>query len=429
MHVCTAAASPGGGRELELGGSASGIAPTVAQVLRPQQHGPAAFGALGELLRAGGLVAFPTETVYGLGANGLDAAAVLKIFEAKGRPLNDPCILHVPGVAEGLALLELSGLERAVFEALAESCWPGPLSIVGRAGPSVPRVVTAQTDFVAVRCPAHPAALELLREARVPLAAPSANRFGHISPTCAEHVLDDLGHIQGLHILDGGPCGVGIESTVVKLDLEQHRVVVLRKGGASRERLQAALAKGSAAGLFGGVEVAIEYHDTRKAAEQEVEGSKALEAPGMMLRHYAPSVPTFLLCEADEANAAIAGFVAQEPARCVLVDFDGRLRRHQALFLKVFDLCDDPGIAGCGPGEGGDEDSVAQKACRHVFAVLRAAEAFALATGAKLICLADFAPDVHGSYAEALHDRLFRAASGRRLLLALGAGGPQLVAL
>lgn len=433
--ACRAAAkrpspAPESGLAFRSGGS-SGSGGDGGLVLRPP-HAPERFAELGASLRAGRLVAFPTETVYGLGANGLEAAAVLKIFEAKGRPLNDPCILHVPGPEAALELLDLDDLERAVFGHLAGACWPGPLSIVARARPVVPREVTAQTDFVAVRAPCHPVALELLRAAGVPVAAPSANRFGHISPTTPEHVAEDLGHVEGLKILDGGPCGVGIESTVVKLDLARRRIVVLRKGGTTGERLERVLAEGS--GVFG-AEVRLEFHSkhgdkaerpeasppamTAEGAAPRAEDDEAQQAPGMMLRHYAPALPTFLLSvgarvtgEARASTSAAPGEISQ----AVLVDFGGRLQEHARHFLRSFDLC-----VAAGP-EGRSE---AEEACRAVFATLRAAEAFAQSSGAQLICIADF--EAQGGYAEALHDRLFRAASGRRLLLAPGVA-PALVA-
>ncbi|OLQ13944.1 Threonylcarbamoyl-AMP synthase [Symbiodinium microadriaticum] len=210
----------------------------AACILRPP-HSSERFEALGAALRRGRLVAFPTETVYGLGANGLDPDAVLQIFEAKGRPLTDPCILHVSKAADAHALLDLDPDARAVFDVLTKEFWPGPLSIVGPARPVVPPQVTASTGFVAVRCPSHPLARQLVEAAGKPLAAPSANRFGHISPTLPDHVLQDLQHVPFLQILDGGPCNVGIESTVLKLDLASSAksLLLLRQGGVPRERL------------------------------------------------------------------------------------------------------------------------------------------------------------------------------------------------
>ena len=174
-------------------------------------------------LVAGQLVAFPTETVYGLGAHAFDTAAVCRIFEVKGRPRTDPIICHVPTqeAAERLVRLKPHGI--ALLRRLSERFWPGPLTIVARACPALPDEITSGTGFVGVRCPDHALALELLTAAGVPVAAPSANRFGHVSPTRAEHVMNDLGAHE-IYVLRGAEgescCEVGIESTVVKIDEE-----------------------------------------------------------------------------------------------------------------------------------------------------------------------------------------------------------------
>ena len=163
-------------------------------------------------IREGGVVAFPTETVYGLGASALDAAAVAKIFELKGRPGSSPLIVHVSSI-------EMAKKYAAdwppVADDLARRHWPGPLTIVVKKSPAIPDIVTAGLGTVGLRMPAHPLALELIDLAGVPIAAPSANRFMHLSPTTAQHVADELG--DAVEILDGGPCQVGIESTVVSV--------------------------------------------------------------------------------------------------------------------------------------------------------------------------------------------------------------------
>jgi len=388
-----------------------------ACILRPP-HKDEVFGHLGRALRAGSLVAFPTETVYGLGANGLDATAVLKIFEAKGRPLTDPCILHVSSSSAALPLLELSEDERAVFDVLTESCWPGPLSLVARAAPCVPREVTAGTDFVAVRCPAHPIAQRLLIAGDVPVAAPSANRFGHISPTTAEHVLADLNHWEGLRILDGGQCGVGIESSVVKLELP-HRVVMLRKGGATKERLEAVLAQAMRSGKLTKT-VAVEYPTTQAQAPKTDE-SEAQISPGLLLRHYAPSLQTALLSVVTAAGPGEAPKAL--PERSILIDYHGQFSGHHGLFLKTFDLTSEES------SKGDASSSHAEEACTRIFAVLRAAEAAGIEAKAELICIADFPHKDLGGYIEALHDRVFRAASGRKIGLYLHGDKPCFVAL
>lgn len=184
------------------------------------------------ILKNGGLVAFPTETVYGLGADALDPLAVAKIFEAKERPTFDPLIVHVPDVEEAKAL---AAKFPPLAERLAEAFWPGPLTLVLPKKPCVPDLVTSGLPTVALRAPAHPLALELLRAFGGALAAPSANLFGHISPTTAGHVVRSLGQRVDL-VLDGGPCRVGVESTV--LSLIEETPVLLRHGGVSLEELE-----------------------------------------------------------------------------------------------------------------------------------------------------------------------------------------------
>ena len=200
-----------------------------------------------QILRAGGLVALPTETVYGLGAHALDAAAVGRIFEAKQRPAWDPVIVHIADLAmlEGLVCWEgvADGVEARARRLMA-AFWPGPLTLLLRRTEAVPDAVTAGRALVGVRMPAHPVALELIRRAGVPVAAPSANLFGHTSPTTAEHVLDDLdGRIDA--VVDAGATGLGVESTV--LDCCQSPMVIYRPGAVTAEQIRAV---GGPVGLF-----------------------------------------------------------------------------------------------------------------------------------------------------------------------------------
>lgn len=213
-----------------------------------------------ELLRAGRLVAFPTETVYGLGANALSAQAVARIFEAKGRPHTSPLIVHL---ASREAAAEVVSRWPEEASKLAERFWPGPLTLVLPKQPSVPDIVTAGLGTVGVRVPSHPVALALLRECGLPLAAPSANRFTQLSPTTAEHVRRSLGDRVD-YILDGGPCTVGIESTVISLAGEP---TLLRPGGISRAQIEK---------VIGPVSVMTEAK----------EGAHA--SPGMHAKHYSP---------------------------------------------------------------------------------------------------------------------------------------------
>jgi L-threonylcarbamoyladenylate synthase len=232
------------------------------RVLEPTD---AAVAEAAGLIEAGELVAFPTETVYGLGANALDAKAVKRIFEAKGRPSDNPLIVHVsaPEAAEPLCHVD----ERS--RALMRAFWPGPLTLLMPKKPVVPPETNAGLSSVAVRMPSHPAARKFLAACSVPVAAPSANLSGRPSPTTAQHVLGDLDGKIPL-ILDGGPCEVGLESTV--LDMTKETPTIVRPGGVTREMLLTALPA---------VDVAASV--MRPLAK----GEKAV-SPGMMYKHYAP---------------------------------------------------------------------------------------------------------------------------------------------
>ena len=220
-----------------------------------------------ELLRAGQVVALPTETVYGLGADALNPAAVARIFALKGRPTDHPLIIHLPPEAK---LDDWAAEVPPAARALAAAFWPGPLTLILTRGPRVPRAVTGGQDTVALRVPDHPVALALLRAFGSGIAAPSANRYGHISPTTAAHVWTEFGDAVPL-VLDGGPCRVGIESTIV--DLSRGAPVVLRPGAVTERDLRRVLG------------------DT---AHRPAEGA-APRAPGLVKRHYAPRTPAELV--------------------------------------------------------------------------------------------------------------------------------------
>jgi len=237
---------------------------------------PGEIDRAAQLLRAGRLVAFPTETVYGLGANALDAEAVARIYAVKRRPGTSPLIVHVASIEMAQSLV---ANWPEIADRLARRFWPGPLTLVLEKQlekqPVIPAIVTANLPTVGLRMPAHPIALALIRAAGVPLAAPSANRFTELSPTTAEHVRRSLGSDVDL-ILDGGPCQVGIESTVLSLaepGPDEQRPVLLRPGGISRRELEA---------VVGPV-----------ASANEVQAG-AHPAPGMHPRHYSPRTPLYL---------------------------------------------------------------------------------------------------------------------------------------
>ncbi|MBQ7541001.1 MAG: threonylcarbamoyl-AMP synthase [Clostridia bacterium] len=253
----------------------------------------------GEVLRRGGLCGMPTETVYGLAANALDEAAVRKIFAAKGRPQDNPLIVHIADLSQWPALVREIP-PRA--EALAKAFWPGPLTIILPKSGRVPDAVSCGLATVAVRMPSHPIAAAIIRAAGVPLAAPSANLSGKPSPTTAAHVLHDMDGRIDL-IVDGGACSVGVESTVVTLCTERPRL--LRPGGVTLEMLQSVLGE----------------VDVDKAVLGETDAGERPASPGMKYKHYSPDADVRLVRGSVERFSAYA---ASFPLRETLIlCFDG----------------------------------------------------------------------------------------------------------
>lgn len=264
-----------------------------------------------DIIAQGGLVAFPTETVYGLGANGLNAQAVQNIFTAKGRPLDNPVILHI---ADYNQLYTLVRSISATAERLITEYWPGPLTLLFPKSSLVPDVVTAGLDSVAIRMPNHPIATEFITLAGCPVAAPSANRSGKPSPTQAAHVVDDLfGSIDA--IIDGGEVAIGIESTV--LDVTQSTPQLLRPGAVTKEQLEA---------LIGTV--------------TEVRHSNVPRAPGMKYKHYAPTAQVVVVDSQHALHAALA-MHASATVR-VLSYPNAELMAHQ--LFRDFRECDAQGV-------------------------------------------------------------------------------------
>ncbi|MCH7989848.1 MAG: threonylcarbamoyl-AMP synthase [Planctomycetes bacterium] len=273
------------------------------------------------ILRNGGLVAFATETVYGLGVNAFDVNAVARVFEVKNRPRFDPLIVHVndPTWLERLAT-DVPDQARQ----LADRFWPGPLSLVLPKADDVPDLVTAGLSTVAVRIPDHPLALDLLRKADLPIAAPSANPFGCLSPTCAEHVAQQLGNRID-YILDGGICKVGIESTVLKVG--NGEPVLLRPGGLSSEDIEA---------VIGPVTF---------AAISESETAKAQLSPGRLLKHYAPQTKLIIvpdLKDLTNPEEQSIGLLSLQPitervsaTACEVLSQTGDLREAAANFFAA----------------------------------------------------------------------------------------------
>ncbi|GIL72269.1 hypothetical protein Vretimale_431 [Volvox reticuliferus] len=265
------------------GFSCDAAIPSVSNPLHPGISQAAA------LLAAGQVVAIPTETVYGLAANALSAAAVRRVYAAKNRPADNPLIVHVSSLEMLASLYPPGWVLPSAYEAVVSDLWPGPLTILLPRSNLVPDVVTCGQSTMAVRMPAHPVALALIATCGFPLAAPSANSSGRPSPTLARHVLDDLGGRVSL-ILDGGPCTCGVESTV--LDGLRNPPAILRPGGITREQL---------AGYPGLAELLL-YH--RDFVDPQLEAAPS--TPGMKYRHYSPSAPVILLDPGDAPLASVS---------------------------------------------------------------------------------------------------------------------------
>ncbi len=307
------------------------------------------------VLRTADLVAFPTETVYGLGANALDASAVAGIFAAKQRPEFDPLIVHI---ARRDQLNELTHDLPESAALLADRFWPGPLTLVLPKREIVPDLVTAGLPTVGIRMPGHPVALELLRTANLPVAAPSANLFGRISPTTAAHVMDQLADRIDL-VLDGGPCAVGVESTIV--EPSDDHLVVLRPGGVTLEELRDI-----------GLPVSLQTSSANP--------SQPLSAPGTLESHYAPRTPLTLVPDLPSlAPAPDAGVLAFTPlddpgrfAEVLVLSETGCLKEAAAGFFAALRHLDAQGYeqiyASCFPSRGlgiALNDRLRRAASRH----------------------------------------------------------------
>jgi L-threonylcarbamoyladenylate synthase len=377
------------------------------------------LAAAGARLRAGDLVAFPTETVYGLGCNALDESAIAKVFAAKERPSSDPLISHVLTTEQACRLWAAditdtattdtseSTLEYRILSTLCDTFWPGPLTLVAAAAGAVPPSLMAHTGYCAVRSPSHTIARALIAAADCPIAAPSANKFGHVSPTTADHVWDDLS-MEDVWILqdddernDNGngdttnsqqrdSCHVGVESTVAKLEMNAggNTLTVLRQGAVSVKELAACMLKAG----FGPDEIVV------SAVQRATADHVANVAPGQTIRHYSPHIPSFLV--SPKLYDALREPPQQNPEQyslqsTIILDYGQRLVNWKEHSLEYRDLS----VTGDGA-----------EACATVFEALRWAESV---SGADRVLFPEFATNgASDALAIALKDRLTRAASG-----------------
>ena len=405
----------------------TGMALSCARVLPCNDEG---ITRAATSIKAGELVAFPTETVYGLGADALQAESVKRIFQAKRRPATDPLIVHVHSYDQVSALFDFESPQGAVastlISQLCASFWPGPLTIIYKATAVVPPEVTSGTGFVGVRSPRHPIARQLLERSGACIAAPSANRFGHVSPTTHNHVLADLGE-EDISVLQDDPeetggCDIGIESTVCRISPAGDAVSILRCGAVTPAALQAICGSNIPVTVAdsGGILAEGPTPTSPPAEVQGAEkGSNAAVAPGQMVRHYAPDLPTMIL--RDSSSIPGAGTIAAMDAVLERVVQSARADLRKELSLSSLLVMDFGGeLNALGLREGcavyldlspsGDP----AEACANVFRMLREAESHgSKLLGVRSILLPDLRPRAQqDDLVLALWERLHRSASG-----------------
>lgn len=370
-------------------------------VVKADNH---AFSEATERLKAGKLVAFPTETVYGLGANALDPEAVLRIFDAKKRPLTDPLIVHIYSFKDINELVQFKTQRvESIVNLLAKTFWPGPLTLVLPATDRIPELITASTGLVGIRIPDSKVAIELLKTCQLPIAAPSANRFGHVSPTTAAHVFNDLNHYDLMILEQDSQIKVGIESTVLKVEDVSNEIAltVFRKGGVSVSQLKKSLESFTAeTGIKGVVRV----------VNKQVK-NKAEPSPGQELTHYAPELQTFLLnqfltklqekIDVETENRERFSLVLKQT---VFIDFNETNVHLKNDFLEYFDLSPIGDIS---------------EAARNVYKTLRLAERVENAEYCFIfnLKLVENEKVSHPERINAIFDRIYRSASGKMVKL------------
>jgi L-threonylcarbamoyladenylate synthase len=375
-------------------------------------HSPEELLLAADALAQGKLVAIPTETVYGLGGNALMESACRKIYGVKGRPSTDPLICHVDSLDRVRQMWDLEWDKESVDLACAigSALWPGPLTIVCKANPCIPDCVTGGSGFVGARIPNNAITLKLLSMIDFPVAAPSANTFGHVSPTTAQHVYDDLAlRDPELLIINGGQCAIGIESTVVKVE-SKDLAVVLRRGRITVSMIHRAIVD--------------KYPDTRvEIRDMRIMCGPAnapMVSPGQLLTHYSPRVPSSLLTPGSLAalsqSAEVPVYVHRgaevEPlSEMIVIDFNGCLAQLKNRCLSYSDI---------------SPDGNPEQGCFAVFDALRATETVKGAKGVVFPFVSEWPHDTDNEdLLEAVEDRLFRAASGVTAILTNDASAKQ----
>lgn len=356
----------------------------------------------GEYIRSGGIVGMPTETVYGLAANAFDIEAVKKIFEYKGRPLSDPLIVHVTSTEMAKDLIDVDDDTMRIFELLARNYWPGPLTVVVRANfNKISPTLTANTDFIGIRYPNHPIAKKLIEFSGVPIAAPSANKFCHISPVNPVHVFEDFKEFP-VKILNGGVCNFCMESSVVKIVSLDKRLEILRMGAISPENFSESFSKNEYSDYKVQIlskAVKIDENVSSKDNKLDTDGeSIKLEAPGQFIKHYSPSIDTYIVTDINEGK--VLTFKNQYD-KAVIIDYNSTLRhKYKERFTNYIEL-----------SETGDPVQV----MHNLYNELHNAENV---TGAEIILLCDLGQHMpENEHKSTLVDRILKAAAHKRICI------------
>ena len=342
-----------------------------------------------EKILNGELVIFPTETVYGLGANSENEDAVKRIYVCKKRPLSNPVIIHVNGIE--MAKRYIKRVDSILTNYLLKKFWPGPLTIIGEATDLVPRCVTANTGFVGVRCPSHPIALQLITESNVGIAAPSANISGHISSTKIQHIVDDFNDCEFVinYLEEGDPTDC-VESTIIKI--ENKNIIIYRDGIISKER------------LFNCLEIIpFEVCIQSKNCYKKDFDSKLI-CPGQTIKHYSPNLETYLL-KVSSKNMRQDDWIP-DLSECILIDFHCNLLhlRNDCLLYKDLSCVGDT-----------------KDALRNLYMILRECEKVC---DAKYILIYDVI-EIKKEHIPCLYDKIYRASSGRQITIPPGVLSPK----
>lgn len=344
-----------------------------------------------EKIREGQVVGFPTETVYGLGANALNVEAVKKIFEYKGRPLSDPLIVHVTSVEMAKKLTDIDEDTHKLFKLLADKFWPGPLTMVLKANFDViSPILTANTQYIGIRFPNNEIAKKLIDESGVPIAAPSANKFCHVSPVNPFHVFEDFKEFP-ISIIDGGVCNFCMESTVVKILNDDKKIQILRMGAIAPQELETVVKSLELEKVFT-VEVL-------KKVNQLTHIGNDQEAPGQFIKHYSPKLDTYILDEEELDN--VLNISEYKPEEIVYLDYNKILFNKFSLFSNNFLELSEKGNP--------------EEAMLNLYDSLRAAEK---KENAKLIVLCDLSKHMIDSpHKNTLVDRVLKAAAYKKINL------------